>query len=264
MRSAIALTVTMLGTGCLGHEPLRPLPNGGVHILFVGNSLTSHNDLPGTVQAIGALNDDTVRVMRMTANNTALVDHLNGATDALAAMALGGWDWVVLQQGPTPAGICRDSLVLWAQWFAPLIRDGGAQPALFMTWPSAANPLSAFDVVRESFREAAIASGGEFLPAGEAWREAWKLDPALELYGPDGFHPSPLGSFLSALTIYERLSGSDVRMLPPIAYAGAVRLDVPQATVRLLQDAAHRANALWPSFPAPVPATSSTIQFATC
>jgi hypothetical protein len=40
------------------------------------------------------------------------------------------------------------------------------------------------------------------LPAGDAWRRAWRLDPDLSLYGPDGFHPSRLGSILAALVIY--------------------------------------------------------------
>lgn len=264
MRCIAFATVLALG-GCARPAPLAPLPDGGRHFLFVGNSLTSWNDLPGTVASLGALVDDTIHVMRMTANNTALVDHLEGATPVREALALGGWDWVVLQQGPTPAGICRDSLRLWTQWFAPLIREAGAEPAVFMTWPGASAPRTAFDVVRESFRLAASDASAEFLPAGEAWREAWIADPSLALYGPDGFHPSELGSFLAALTIYEKLSAVDVRTLPPIAFAGARRLTLPETTVRLLQAAAHRANELYPSFPAPAaPATSSVVPQFTC
>jgi hypothetical protein len=52
--------------------------------------------------------------------------------------------------------------------------------------------------VKLSYETAAKEIGGLFLPAGEAWRVAWKRDPDLHFYGPDGFHPSPLGSLLAA------------------------------------------------------------------
>ena len=31
-------------------------------------------------------------------------------------------------------------------------------------------------------------------------------DPGLELFGPDGFHPTELGSYLAALVIYQQLT----------------------------------------------------------
>ena len=46
-------------------------------------------------------------------------------------------------------------------------------------------------------------SKGLLLPAGDAWRAAWAADARLPLYGPDGFHPSPMGTYLAALVIYE-------------------------------------------------------------
>ena len=32
-------------------------------------------------------------------------------------------------------------------------------------------------------------------------------DPDFALYGPDNFHPSPLGTYLAALTVYSGLTG---------------------------------------------------------
>ena len=45
--------------------------------------------------------------------NLALIDQLNGGSRAVDHIAVGGWEYVVLQQGPTPRGICRDSLILF-------------------------------------------------------------------------------------------------------------------------------------------------------
>lgn len=243
-----SMALLLAALGCGGTTGPDPLPVGGIHVLFVGNSLTYVNDLPATVAAIANSAGDTIRVRTAAGPGLALIDHINGATDAVAAIRAGGWKYVVLQQGPTPAGICRDSLVLWTEMFAERIREAGATPALLMTWTSATDQ-SWFDQVRDSFEAAADAVDGLFLPAGEAWRSAWRVDPSMPLYGPDGFHPSPFGTFLAALVVYERITGRDPRDLPPRAFANGVEITVPEATIRLLQAAAHDANTRFPANP---------------
>ncbi len=234
--------------GC-ATDTADPPPTGGIHVLFVGNSLTYTNDLPATVAAIARAAGDTVVVASETGPNLALIDHLNGATHAAAAIKKGGWQFVVLQQGPTSVpGICRDSLILWTRMFDEKIRAVGAVPALMMVWPDRSREAH-FDDVRESFSEAAAAVNGVFLPAGEAWRSAWREDPSLPLYGPDGFHPAPMGTFLAALEIYERITGRDPRNLPAVAFSSGYSLNLPEATIRLLQRAAHDANTRFPARP---------------
>lgn len=248
LRCSIPLLALTAGCGAA----VEPLPPGGHHVLFVGNSLTYTNDLPATFAAIARSAGDTFYVASATGPNLALIDHLTGSTDAEARIKQGGWEYVVLQQGPTTVPLCRDSLVLWTQMFDERIRKVGGVPALFMTWPDAGRP-TAFDLVRLSFQTAAAAVDGVFLPAGEAWLSAWQEDPSLPLYGPDGFHPSAMGTFLAALEIYERLSGRDVRTLPAEAYLGSSRLSLPEATIRLLQRAAHDANVRFPARGQPAP-----------
>jgi hypothetical protein len=154
----------------------------------------------------------------------------------------------VLQQGPTPAGICRDSLVLWTNLFNPRIHAVGAKPAVLMVWPIV-GVGPPFDDVRVSFQMAADAVSGTFLPAGEAWRAALRADSTLSLYGSDGFHPSPIGTFLAALEIYERITGHDARTLPALAFSNGQRFTLPETTIRLLQAAAHEANVNYPASP---------------
>jgi hypothetical protein len=245
----LASFATLAGLSCLNtSQSVTPLPPGGHHVLFVGNSLTYVNDLPATVAAIAQSAGDTIRVATEAQPNLALIDHLTGSSGAVNRIAQGGWEYVVLQQGPTPKGICRDSLILWTKLFDPLIRKIGAKPALFMTWP-ASNQTGIFDDVRISFQQAAAAVNGVFLPAGEAWRAALRVDANLDVYGPDGFHPSSIGTFLAALEIYERVTGRDVRTLPPFAFSNGQRMGLPEATVRMLQSAAHDANIAFPQNP---------------
>jgi hypothetical protein len=240
---ALMSVVVLTATGaCQDAGPRTPNDPVSLRVLFIGNSLTYVNDLPGTLAGIARSGGDTIRVEMVARPNYALIDHLTEHSGADEAIRRGGWDVVVLQQGPTSLPVNRDSLILWTRTFDSIIRVVGARPALYMVWPPAGRPQD-FDAVRTSFQMAAQAVDGVFLPAGVAWVDAWQRNATLSLYGPDGFHPSPLGTWLAALTIYEALTGHDPRRLPPSAVVNGVALDLPEGTVRLLQQAAHQANA---------------------
>src|SRR3954468_18801752 len=237
------LALILLGgiAGCAGSSAASaptPAKPRAYRVLFIGNSLTYTNDLPGTVAGLALAAGDTIEVQTVAGPNLALIDHVAGQTNAVAVIKSGPWDYVVLQQGPTPLPLYRDTLILATKWLQPYIRDAGARSAQLMVWPSATKRAS-FDEVRRSTQLAAKAVGGVFLPAGEAWRAAWAAGPRVALYGPDGFHPSELGTYLAALVVYEGLTGRDVTTLPARITVGGKRLQVPTATVRLLQRAAH-------------------------
>lgn len=222
-----------------GTPPLGPEPAGEYRVLFIGNSLTSTNDLPGTVSELAASVDDTIIVESVTRPNFAVIDHVNGMSDAVAVVRRGGWDYVVLQQGPTSQPLYRDTLVLATRLLEPDVRAGGGRIAQLMAWPAAPN-RSVFDEVLESCLAGARAvEGGVCFPAGEAWRAAWAVDPTLPLYGPDDFHPSPLGTYLAALVVYEGITGHDARRLPQQVIVAGQGLEVAGGTVLLLQRVAH-------------------------
>lgn len=232
------------GTGISCGNSTEPERTGGIRVLFIGNSLTYLNDLPGTLSAMALTVNDTIHVSMVAQPNFALIDHYLGGSNALQEIAKGGWDYVVLQQGPSSTPINRDSLILSAQLFNTHIRRVGAVPALYMVWPSS-DRFAFFDEVRISYQMAATAVDGVFLPAGRAWKTAWETDAALALYHPDGLHSSALGTYLAALVIYERLTGHDARLLPGNPRVEGIPLGAPEATVRLLQRAAHETNALF-------------------
>jgi hypothetical protein len=241
------LSLTALLAACTGgSSPSSPEPAGGYRVLFIGNSLTASNDLPGTLAAMAASVGDTIAVQSVTRPNFAVIDHVNGMSDAVQVIREGTWDYVVLQQGPTSQQIGRDTLILASQLLDPDIRNAGGRTAEFMVWPAREN-LNTFDGVLQSCIEAAAAVAGLCLPAGEAWRSAWSVDPSLPFYGPDGFHPSPLGTYLAALVIYEGITGHNARSLPQQAIVEGQRLDVAGATIVLLQRVAHETAARYSS-----------------
>ena len=219
-------------------EPVRP-PAGTISVLFVGNSLTYSNDLPGMVERLLAGADlGPVAVTSYSFPNFGLQDHwVNPLT--MSAVA-GGWDFVILQQGPS-ATQGRPSLLDYSVRFADEIRDAGGTPGLYMVWPASSRDFD-FDGVSDSYATAAELVDGLLFPAGEAWRAAWRKDASLQLYSGDGFHPSVVGSYLAALVIYEQLSGHDLADLPLTTPADLGLFTTDAQTVRLLHDAAAEAN----------------------
>jgi hypothetical protein len=87
-----------------------------------------------------------------------------------------------------------------------------------------------------------VAVVGVFVTGGQARRTARALDSTLAQYGADGFHPSPIGTFLTALVVYERVTGRAARTLPLRAFANGREFALSSAMIAALQRAAHDAN----------------------
>ncbi|MEO5580154.1 MAG: hypothetical protein ABIR58_05805 [Gemmatimonadaceae bacterium] len=250
-----------LFSGCLSLSTVDPsidideLPAGGHHVLFIGNSLTYTNDLPGTVAEMARSVGDTVRVRSVSFPNLAVIDHALGQSNAVAVIRSQPWEYVVLQQGPTTVGLNRDTLIIATKLLDPHVRQSGGRTAQFMTWPRS-DRTDLFDAVRQTSQVAAESVKGVFIPAGEAWNAALTANPQIALYGPDGYHPGPLGTYLAALVIFERVTGRDARSLPATARVAGVQLIVPENTVRFLQQVAHETVA---RFPESQPLTSTAV-----
>lgn len=216
----------------------------GMKVLFIGNSLTYANDLPGMVQTVGEAAGHEIAVRSVAKANYSLEDHwLQGG--ALESIRAADWDVVILQQGPSSLAINQLHLKEWSQKFDTIIRMQGARPALYMVWPEASRP-GAFDAVTEAYTKAADTIHGMLFPVGEAWRTAWASDPDLAFYGPDGFHPTELGSALAALVIYQQLFGESPVGLPSLLVPttkGLPTVSIPPQFNTLLQEAAAQANA---------------------
>lgn len=190
----------------------RPdLGDADTRILFVGNSLTSWNNLPVMVATVAEVMGYDVSVASISAPNYSLEEHWKGGIgrDIRAIEP----DVVVMQQGPSSLPQNQIHLRTWADSMNIAIRSVDAVPVLYMVWPDQGR-LHAFDAVRDAYQGAAESVDGVFAPAGEAWRTAWAEDPTLAFFGPDGFHPSRLGSLVAAATIVRSIFGDPVSDLP--------------------------------------------------
>jgi hypothetical protein len=197
-------------------------------VLFIGNSLTSVNNVPALVAQLASATGQPFEYRAVTFDGYSLQDHWNRG-DAVRAIGEGKWTFVVLQQGPSALPASQSLLREFVRRFDREIRRAGARTALYMVWPSSERQ-SDFEGVHSSYAGAAREVGATLLPAGDAWREAWRRDAGLRLYGSDGFHPTLAGSYLAALVIYQGVFDRPASGLPP--------LGLPAGEARLLQEAA--------------------------
>jgi hypothetical protein len=255
----ILTAVALAAAGLTCSDSTAATENPVHSILFIGNSLTYANDLPEMVRQLSAADERELQVAMVAGPNMAVVDHTMGQSDAPARIAGGQWDFVVLQQGPTPPGMCRDTLIIAAMRLAPRIYEAGGRPVLWLPWARRTAPQS-LGPAAESATLAARAVGGAVVPIGIAWRDALAADASLPLYGGDGYHPAPAGSLLAALTVYDRLVGRDVRSLSPDALRMIGGTTLTTAGIQVLAAAAHAASASWPADPAePAPADTTHV-----
>ena len=226
---------------CGGGGPAVLGPEGGKRVLFVGNSLTYSNDLPGMVQAMAAAAGEPLQVASIAEPSFSLEDHWNvGAVRN--EIARGGWDVVVLQQGPSALEESRVLLLEYTRRFNAEIRAAGGTPALYAVWPAVQRSFD-FDRVSESYRLAALEVDGILMPAGEAWRAAWRRDPGMQLYSADDFHPSAAGTYTAALVIFGKLfDRSPVGLPSQLRLRSGYEVRLNAAAAQILQQAAEEAN----------------------
>src|ERR1041385_7943569 len=123
-------------------KPCRP--SAGLHLvrlvesvvmkaLFIGNSFTAPNDLPGMIASMATAGGHTLEHRLIWAGGASLRMHWNKG-EAAAAIREGCWDYVVLQEQSTlpvkNAARMHENIRL----FDEMIRASGAKTALYMTW----------------------------------------------------------------------------------------------------------------------------------
>jgi hypothetical protein len=96
--------------------------------------------------------------------------------------------------------------VFWefAKKHSETIRKHNAVPVLFMSWANADRPQMITDLAEE-YTRVGNDNNALVIPAGLAFAKSVKLRPNVNLYFTDGRHPSLLGTYLAACTVYASL-----------------------------------------------------------
>jgi len=185
------------------------------NILFIGNSFSYFNNLPRMVEEIAEnkFPKCTVTTKLIAYPGMGLRSHVTNK-NTIAEIESGKWDFVVLQeQTLLSAGIfvngteihigSPDSFYNSARKFNKLIKRAGAKSVLFMTSVRKLHPEQQ-EYITNAYSHIANELHSLLAPAGLVW-ERMRSIPGFELYEPDGSHPSNIGSYVSATTIFSTI-----------------------------------------------------------
>lgn len=225
MRIGIGLAALGLASISFGN----PQPGDPTEALFLGNSYTARNDLPGLVEGLAASGGHSMSTSRNTpGGNTLGAPQSNGSPHSSNSTSLGlisssPWDVVVLQEQsylPTLAFPRNQYMYPGAQSLEAAIHanDPNTRILLYQTWGrrdggqfcwNSCQNFADFDAMQDELTSAydgcASLIGAEVAPVGEAWRLARALQPGIVLHVGDGSHPNVAGSYLAACVFYGRI-----------------------------------------------------------
>ena len=189
-----------------------------MNVLFVGNSYTLYNDVPGQVAALAAADGQAITTDRVARGGADLKAHAT-ETGALERAADPAYTHVVLQEKSTGTLHDADDYHRYVRRLGERVRG---QVLLYETWArqtghavyrwgwSGRSPVVMRRHVRRELEKAATDLDAEVVGVGTAWERALERYPDLILHDTDGHHASPAGSHLAACTFYAHLSKRDV------------------------------------------------------
>ena len=185
-------------------------------VLFVGNSYTYFWNLPQTVNLMAEAKGIEMSAKQTTAGGSNLGQHWRGekGLNSVNMIKKGKFDAIILQDHSMRSILAPDSLMHYGKLLGELIKKKKAKPYLYMTWAREWNPLMQATIT-EAYIDLAKEINAEIIPVGLAWKLAKELRPNIDLYDPDGSHPSSLGTYLTGCVFFGVLTGESPVGLPP-------------------------------------------------
>lgn len=179
---------------------------GRTDILFIGNSMTYYNTLCNVVQGIATRKGHNVKCTAATNGGKNLV-YQSTAENILNAIKTGGYEIVVLQD--IVGSFDGDKLMQGAQSLVSTIKqyNTDADIVFYEPWPvkgSLTGNSGLLPYFTYNYIKAARNFGAYLAPAGEAFYDIY-VNNGWDYYCSDEKHPQPLGTFVSASTIYHTI-----------------------------------------------------------
>jgi hypothetical protein len=165
-------------------------------VLFIGNSFTARNNLPGLIAQLAATRGKHLEHRLISAGGASLRNHWN-AGEALKAIKEGQYDLVVLQEQSTLPIKNARRMHENVRLFAEAIKDAGAKTVLYMTWARRHAPETQ-QAITEAYTGIGREIGATVVPAGAAWQGFLAEHDQPALHDRDGSHPTLAGSYLAA------------------------------------------------------------------
>ncbi len=175
-------------------------------ILFIGNSMTYYNNLSKVVKGLAQRKGHNINTEAAVNGGQNLI-YQSSANNVLTAIKKGGFEVVVLQD--IVGGFNDVNLQNGAQEIVAIIKEynPNAKIVFYEPWPTKdtiSGNNSLLPYFTNSYIKTTKSLGATLAPAGEAFYELY-TDDNLDFYCTDNKHPKPLGTFVSASTIYYTL-----------------------------------------------------------
>jgi len=199
-------------------------------VLFIGNSFTARNDLPGLIARLAAARGKGLQHRLISAGGASLRTHWNAGV-ALGAIQERRYDHVVLQEQSTLPVKNATRMHENVRLFDEVIREAGAETVLYLTWARKHAP-EAQRLITDAYESIGREIGATVVPAGVAWEQLIQKHDRPVLHDKDGSHPTVAGTYLAVCTFFATLLGQS-----PVGVGGDVE-GLTAAEVKLLQQAA--------------------------
>jgi hypothetical protein len=167
-----------------------------IKLLFIGNSFTQRNNLPGLLAELAAARSLTVTYELISVGGASLRTHWN-AGKAGKAIAEGVYDYVVLQEQSTLPMKNAKRMAENVRLFDEAIKRAGSQAVLYMTWARQHAPETQ-QAIADAYNAIGQELGAIVVPVGLAWQTFLSKHDKPLLYDRDQSHPTLAGSYLAA------------------------------------------------------------------
>ena len=194
-----------------------------MNILFIGNSYTYFNDLPVVFSALANENGRDVTAFSVTRGGRKLCQFLDTEDDCTKELGCvladnPAFDVVFMQEQSLLPYRDYDAFFAGAEHVTETVRAAGAKRLCFyVTWGRKPGcPMldemgwthdSMTAGLSDAYTRAAGALSAECAYVGAAFHEIVASHPEIELYDPDGSHPSHTGTCLAAMVMYRAVFG---------------------------------------------------------
>lgn len=212
-----------------------------MNILFIGNSMTYYNTLCSVVEGLANHYGHKVKCTAATNGGYTLIRNAK-ADNVITAIQKGGYDKVIIQD--IVGSFDADNHMEGVQTITEMIKQYSPDAKIYSyePWPTKDSILgenSKLPYFTYYYIKAAKKYCNGVAPAGEAFYDMYKTE-GKNYYCTDGKHPMPLGTFVSATSVFytifpeeaqKTFSGDDYTYVTNlihknIAYAGASNTEV--------------------------------------
>ncbi len=194
----------------LGYKKNGLASNQVIRVLFIGNSLTTFNDMPSIVEKMGSMAKEKINI------ETFMIAKAGDSLDIIAKSRMSPfskysksieskeWDYIVLQDHSKAPISSRNQMMKAAEVLVKINQKNKAKTIFFMTWAPKVKPdqIGEISMVYNSLGKSL---GSKVAPVGLAWDYIMR-NSTINLYDLPGIHPNIAGTLLTACTIFSTIT----------------------------------------------------------